>query len=211
MKSNLLPKPIRTLDELVLKQFTRLGKRLNLNEDRRKYWVGYGLNFASIFVRSAGNSVIGGNNVDMAFYFGICFNDIMYNSYGMRGNIPENTSSDTKAIDKRWYFHQQYNSVTRLPTFLAGVGLVAKFGFDAYHCIAEKKPMEAASRHYLEYGLGLILQASSMYFKEIDPKLLQQETLWEKAYAWIKDKISSLAPTPVPEPIPLQRGIERYV
>ena len=67
-----------------------------------------------------------------------------------------------------------------------------------YHNLTQGESLDSEDYFCLTYGLGLISLSSSMYIKEMDPKLLDKAPFWKTAYNWAKEKISSLAPQPAP-------------
>ena len=128
------------------------------------------------------------------------FVDNVYNFAGIFGYVKEEDSaSETRVIDPITNFYRKYNSVVRFPIFVAGAGLVGKFGVELFNHLANGEPIDPNSPHYLQYGLGLISLSSSMYIKEINPKLLDKVPLLKQAYHHIKEKLSA-------NPIPVTVG-----
>ena len=66
------------------------------------------------------------------------------------------------------------------------------------------EPILGESYETLLQGLGMISVSSSMFLKDKNPKLLQKDPFWKKAYNWAKDKVGSLAPQPIPQPVSVQ-------
>jgi len=44
-----LLKPVKWADEQILRQYTEWGKKFNLDEGRKRYWTGLGLNLTFHF------------------------------------------------------------------------------------------------------------------------------------------------------------------
>jgi len=212
MSSNSSPKLLKFLDEQVLKQYTKLGKKLHLDKGKRKYKVGLGLFLLATMSSSQASKTFGGIALHVGSYVLIRCNDFLYSVKGVLDNIPDSVS-DTDAIDPILYFHKKYNSAIRLPVLIGGVGLVGKFGVELFNNVVHGAPMDSLSPFYLNYGLSLIFSASSMYIKEMDPKLLEKESLRKKIKNWAKDKVNSLLPQPTPQPVPIRTytTIDNYV
>ncbi len=196
-----LVKVVKVADEEVLRQYTKLSKNLNLDEGRKKYFVGMGLFFINLVsYASVGRELFG----PMEFHARIILNvpDCGYNIRGVLGMINDENTSEERVINPTIEFYKKFNSVVRFPTFIAGVGLVGKIGVDLLNYTSSGEPINQDSYNYLIYGIGLLSLASSMYIKDIDPKLLNKKPFWKSASSWMKDKISSLVPEPSPEPSP---------
>jgi hypothetical protein len=207
MKLETLLKPIKYVDEnVILRQYTKLGKKINIDEGKRKYWVAEGLwqIYAwTSFIGIESNQKLFGHSFNWGSYFALAWKDAFYNSAGLWGLFKEeDKTSDSIAIDPKKEKYRKYNSYVRLPTFLFGVGLVGKFGIDAVNSIKNKTPLEPTSWYCLVDGLGHLSLASSMYIKETDPKLLDKAPLWKKALQYVKEKVDSISPMPNPVPVP---------
>ena len=186
------------LDQEVRRQYTKLSKKWNLDQGTKKYKVGLGLWLAHNFLSGQiGYYVVEG--FDLIRCYASIF-DGVYNMRGAIGTIREDTDSDSKALDPFVELYKINNSRWRLPTFLAGTGLVGKFGVDVFYWAANGKAIEPLDQFSFQYGLGLLSLASSMYIKDTDTKLLQKDSVFKKGYYWALDKIS---PHPAPQPSPL--------
>lgn len=199
-----LLKPIKYVDEQILRQYTKIGKRINIDEGRKKYFVGMGLWFTHVFLSAAYGPQLIGFKAELIPRILLNIQDFSYNLNGIIGIIEDEVDSETRAINPFINFHKKFNSIVRLPTFAAGVGLIGKFGTDLFNYIMNGEPIDSHRYNYLMYGVGLLSLASSMYIKETNPKLLQKEPLWKKAYGWLKEKASSLVPQPLPQPVPVK-------
>ena len=64
----------------------------------------------------------------------------------------------------------------------------------------------------LMLGLGALSQASSIYLKDRDPKLLEKKPFLKRAYESLKEKIADYMPQPAPVPVPVEaHSLEDYV
>ncbi len=195
-------KPVKYVDEQVLRQYTKVGKRLKLDEGRRKYTVGMGLWVTHLMICAPiGRELIGAAELPIRMILNIP--DYIYNFEGIMGMIKEETTSENKTIDPIINFYRKHNSVARLPIFTAGIGLIGKCGVDLFNYITKGEPMESDSYNSLIYGIGLLSLASSMYIKEIDPKLLDKQPFYKAAYGWMKEKL-----IPAPQPITAYSTLE---
>ncbi len=207
-----LLKPAKWADEQILRQYTKIGKKFHLDSGRKRYLVGLGLWLTHAALCSAtGYQLFGAAEQPIRISLNVL--DFGYNLNGATGLIRDETASETKTIDPIKYLYQTFNSIERLPAFVAGVGLVGKYGIDLFNYVINGEPVDSNSYNCLGYGFGLLSLASSMYIKEIDPKLLNKAPFWKTAYNWAKEKVSSLTPQPLPQPAPLQSSttLENYV
>ncbi len=199
-----LLKPVKWIDTQVVKGYTKVGERFHLLEGKKKYAMGLFLDFVNAFSTTGPSHRLGLSLLDWCSYFTINFPDQQYNISGLAGEIKDETTSDVNAINPLEYKLRRHNSIMRFPTLLSGVGLVAKFGYDVYQSIREGTSLDQNSYDYLQWGLGQLSLASSMYLKAMDPKLLNKskQPFWQRVYSSLQEKIRSLAPQPAPVPVP---------
>lgn len=203
---------VKWVDEQVLREYTKIGRQFNLDEGRKKYFVGISFVMTHIIISSVtGDQLIGAAELPARTLLNVP--DFAYNIWGSIGNIKDEATSETKAIDPITNLYRRFNSVVRLPTFVAGAGLVGKFGADLFNYLTNGEPIDSNSYNYLMYGSGLLSLASSMYIKDTDPKLLDKEPFWKKADIWVKEKWGSLTPQPAPQPVTVQphAALENYI
>jgi hypothetical protein len=201
MKLESLLKPIRYLDEnIILRQYTKLGQKINIDKGKRKYGIGMGLWLGYHALTRFTNRELFGTGVEYADCFLLGLNDGAYNLQGIVEGFGEEETGESKAIDLNKNLYSKYNLYARLPTFLLGAGLIGKFGVDLINSINNQTPLGSDSYCALMDGIGHLSLASSMYLKDTNPKLLERVPLWKRAYNSLKEKISSLAPSPVPVP-----------
>ena len=202
MKLETLLKPIKYIDEnVILRQYTKLGKKINIDEGKRKYWIAFGLTNGIYIAMGFANRKLFDTTFDTGDFVIIGMNDGAYNISGLRGQFKEDKTSDSVALNPLKESYIRYNSIVRLPSFLFSIGLIGKFGIDLVNSIKNKTPIEPTSWYCLQDGIGHLALASSMYLKETDPKLLDKEPLWKKALNYVQEKIDLLGPQPVPVPV----------
>lgn len=135
-------------------------------------------------------------------YWGLLLHDFVYTAECDFNRRIQYLDS-AKIVDKFQYASQKIQRGIRLPLLIWGASgfsdfaaaLQQNFSWDSF-----------AQRSDFLIGGGLMLAlASSMYIKDTDPKLLQKELFWKRAYAAINDKITALAPNPAPSLEPVQR------
>lgn len=203
MKLESLLKPIKYLDEsIILRQYTKLGQKIKIGEGNKKYHIGFCLWASYVGLTTTTNINLFGSGFEIASYLVSGYNDGVYNIQGVNNQFEDEEDSESMVIDREKNFRTKYNSCVRLPTFLFGVGLIGKFGVDLVNSVKNKTPMNNESYYALLSGIGHLSLASSMYLKETNPKLLEKVPLWKRAYESLKEKISSLAPFPIPAPAP---------
>jgi len=206
-------RPVKYLDEQVLRHYTKLGQKINIDDGKRKYWIGLGLNTFNMQTSGPINRVLFGPAVDFASFLGLQYADAVYNWRGIFGFVKDDSEiTDEKAIDSETYYQKRYNSFVRLPVFLGSVGLIGKSIADLVGSYSNGTPLDPTSSICLVEGISYLSLASSMYLKETDPKLLDKVPYWKKAYEWLKEKARELAPSPIPSPVPgYARTIEDLV
>jgi hypothetical protein len=204
MKLETLLKPIKYFDEnVILRQYTKLGKKINIDEGKRKYDVGFFLwcLYSGLSLVSESHTRLFDKNFAISSILITAPNDGYYNCYGGLVGDKDSTTSDFIALDPIKEKHRKYNSFVRLPTFLFGAVLIAKFGIDLANNITNQTSLEAPSYYCLFDGIGHLSLASSMYLKETDTKLLDKVPLWKQALEYIKEKASLIGQQPVPVPV----------
>lgn len=202
MRLESLLKPIRYLDEdVILRQYTKIGQKININEGKKKYQIGLFLWTGYAGLTTLTNIKLFGATFELSSYLLSGYNDGVYNIQGVSNQYEEEEGSESIVIDKEKNFRSKYNSCVRLPTFLFGIGLIGKFGVDLVNSIRNKTSVSPESCYALLSGLGQLSLASSMYLKETNPKLLEKVPLWKRTYESLKEKISSLVPSPIPSPL----------
>ena len=198
--------PAKWIDEQVLRRYTKVGRRFKLDYGRMKYFVGLSLwSIHSAFSIVAGYQVIGDAEQLVRIISNIP--DFSYNINGAIGIFKDEIISETRTKDPVKYIYQQINLIERLPILAAGVGLVGKSGINLFNYILNGEPVDSNNYDCLTYGVGLLSLASSMYIKEMDPKLLQKQPSKVKAFfKGLYEKAKGLVPSPNPTPEPAIAG-----
>ncbi len=94
------------------------------------------------------------------------------------------------------------NRIARTPLFFTGIAYLATGTYNATHETTHPEVTPTNPLKTILIGVNMIALASSMYLKDKDPKLLQKDPFWKKAYDAIKGKIQSYKPEPVTIPLP---------
>lgn len=185
-----LLKPVGWTDEQVLRQYTKLTKKWEA-KGRSRYALSNWVNIPCLMFNLA-------NGVDDTFISAFqghnLGSDTVTKPYG-----EDFTVSSTKA--KKNNLPVFVDRLTRLPLLVTGMGLT---GFGLYEVITGfyNKDNQTLSEGItkIKHGVPFLGVASSQYIKDADPKLLEKEPFWQKVYSWAKEKVSSLAPQPLPQP-----------
>ncbi len=121
------------------------------------------------------------------------------------------SSSDSIAVNPITHYAKKISRALRLPGFIAGL---SGGGYSLYETFAANGNF-SDNLDLLVLSSFVALGASALYMKDADPKLLEKQPFWKKAYNWAKEKVGSLVPepTPAPQPIPIQlyATLENYV
>jgi len=203
-----LLKPVKWTDQKVLKQYTKLGRKIpekNL----------YNVTMALGFLGNLGSFVL---PLVLTVPYGVMLApNLVLDIYGlMNGNTSDYHSNGNKIIDDAKEKPMQMTRITRLPLFLAGMGLVGKVVYDTANFFINGEPFENENYHLAVGGFGFLSAASSMYLKDQDPKLLDKNPNRVKSFLknWYeKAKSVVKTPTPTPQPIPIEfySTIDNYV
>lgn len=193
-----LLKPVKWVDEQVERQYAKARKEID-ERGFNVYMITFPMNifFATIppiigvIVESAYAGVDGGRNL-----------------LGLLHNTNNQVTDGTVAVNKYDHIIDRILNTPRLPILLTGTSLTMMGVYqlaDTYLFSGEVSSGEVSSGEGIQNlltGLGWISQASSVYLKYADPKLLDKAPVWKKAYTWARDKLSSIAPQPTPQPLP---------
>lgn len=199
-----LLKPAKWVDEQVLRQYTKLTTRWE-KKDRSRYLLSNLINIPTLILTFSD----GTNNPITAYFQGMHLaQDNITKPYGSEFN-----ASDS-AIAKNSHPIVKLDRIVRMPLFLTGFGFTS---FGLYSIIVgwynNDNFFLSDGITNLNLGVPFLSVASCCYIKDADPKLLDKQPFWKTAYQWAKEKVQSLAPEPVPQPVPLQSSatLEDYV
>lgn len=202
-----LLKPVKWVDEQILRQYTKAAKKWEENN-----WNKYSLTTAlslggyiAIILHPSDPEVkrhiAEADFVDMlpaytiaTSYMGLLAHDIIHSLENKYNQKTEETSGEI-AEDKLNYLTKKIHRLARLPVLGYGVS-----GFYRFGASVAEYGINAFDEYSASFVVGLAFStlASSMYIKDSDPKLLDKQPFWKKAYNLIKEKIGSLASQPVP-------------
>ena len=112
------------------------------------------------------------------------------------------TEDKTITIDPFLYILKKADMI-RLPLFALGLGFIAKGGINLINYIQNQNPDSLNNTLYeLSLGYSLFGNASSMYVKNSNPKLLEKQSMYKDAL--------DLAKRLLPKPIPGLVTVETY-
>lgn len=201
MKLEGILKPVKYVDEEILRWYTKKSVEFKIDKGRRKYFAGFGLGLLGAFlsIHALYNNGLG--LLDRGLFTFCRLNDGLYNVHGIFfGDKEDQISGVGGAADELSYNCKQYNTAVRLPTILAGVGLVGKFGLDLCDRLVNSTPISNDSTICLYLGTSFLSTASSMYIKSSNPKLLEKQPAWKKVFEKTKEKIKEYISPPIPQP-----------
>ena len=199
--------PLRSLDEAVQKQYTRIGKKI---PDKSLYKLTFGLQMAGKLSAGAMGVLLQKYQLFPGFYglvHGVFIDgpDFSLNLRSLTGRLNPKSNSESIALDPLEASLQSYNRKMRLPLFVAGLTFVGKAAYDIANYFISGEPLnsDAASLEFI-MGCGFLSTASSMYLKDQDPKLLEKKPSKIKAFfKGIYEKVRDSNPLPTPNPIPV--------
>lgn len=200
-----LLKPVKIVDQTILRQYTRLTNRWE-EKERSRYMLSNWFNVPSFLIQFG----FGNGAGFIPFFHGMNFSsDNIIKPYGKDFNIEEGSSR----VEKRSSSLIMIDRLTRLPFFATGVGMVSVglYGVVSGYYTRDNQSLSEGLTHIVD-GISFFGVASSQYVKDSDPKLLDKKpllkTAWDKVkdgYHHAKDKIKAKIPEPQPalEPIPV--------
>lgn len=203
MKLETLLKPVKVLDEEIQRQYAKIRKKID-KKNMNIYKITIPLNIAFVFTPTIISSAGEG------FYAGL---DLACNIAGLKGERDEDIYDETVA-KRDPPISEKITNLFRLPVFLTGAGLALTGTYQIVNsCLSSGEQNIGEGIQNLLTGAGWLSQASSIYLKNSDPKLLDKKPFCKKAYDWGKEKINSLTPKPIPQPVPIKAysGLEDYV
>jgi hypothetical protein len=199
--------PLKYLDQKVQKFYTRIGQ--HIPEDKLyKIIIPLGLisTVDSALCISWQYSLPIGMAVDALGAYDIAGSTFGISKRGRNNRVEGETRTLTN--DELAYETINRNLKNyRLPTLLASLGFATKAGIETYNYFANGQPLSGTFSYDVAIALGLFGQASSMYLKDQDPKLLKKKPSRIKALARLLKKkatkaIASIPPVEFPNPFP---------
>lgn len=205
-------RPVKFLDEAVLKQYTKFTKRWEA-KGRSKYTLAGLLQLPTITTALITDSGLGAYPDLGTFALeSLCLIEGLA-TCSLDMDEKYHLNSEEVAERKKSGLNTYFNvsKGIRLPLFISGVGLIVKGGLDLMDYIRTQNP-ESLKESLFDMSMGYTLlgNASSMYVRDSDPKLLDKTPAWRTAYDFVKGKISGLVPQPVPQPVPIPVPVRSY-
>jgi len=207
-------KPVKFVDEQVLRQYTKLAKRWE-DKGRSRYELAsfFSLSSLATFAYVGHDKKIEGNLQDIIpfFYTPIFAADFWVNV--LEPILKKETSLDGTNIMSHpvLEIYKKVPNLVRLPSLIAGLSFMGKGTFELVDYFQSKNPESLNNGiESIVLGYSFTSLASSIYIKDYDPKLLDKKSVWEKVYDWGKEKISSPEPIPVEEYSTIENKLNDY-
>jgi len=190
---------VKWLDKKVQKQYTKLGKKI---PEDHLYKLTTGL---CLFGAGAGSEIL---KQPLPIIYGgmVGLIDLTLNINGLKGDSPTYISGNSLVTNPKYERLMDISRGIRLPLFLSGVGLLGKTVYDTANYFLNGEALGTDTFTNLTSGLGFLSVASSMYFKDQDPKSLEKQPSKIKEFLkGIYERAKGLIPSerPIPEPIPI--------
>lgn len=213
MKLESLLKPVKFVDEQILRQYTKLTNKWE-DKGHSKYGLANIANYSSLvpsmvstainlsfnpqFSEEVSRSFSPPNLYEVLLVVAtplmIYTHDFLLNAYLSEKN--EGLEEGSLALDRFEFYSRKFQNAVRLPLFsLATLSL----GVGINEIIETGEIVRNLGGLAVTAGF-LYPLASSMYIKDSDPKLLDKAPFWKSASDWVKEKAKSL--NPLPQPIP---------
>jgi hypothetical protein len=211
-----LLKPVKWVDEQILREYTKLAQK-GESKGIGKYALATGLNgVAKLFLMPAWFiSSLNGDNASFGIALGASventFELIVYNEAAFKA---EELETHSRVKDQFVEKMKSIYSGLRLPILAGAASQIGMGVANLYNYFAEGDasalPMGIQQ---MVLGTGLLSWSSAMYVRDSDPKLLQKDPFWKRAYSWAKERLDSLTPEPAPQPVPVHTytTLENYV
>src|SRR3989344_5884792 len=189
-------KPVKFVDEQILRQYTKLTKKWE-DKGKNKYTLAIMFNAPAwvlpIRIGLPGN-----------FMFGILMgSDMGKNIMGVMNphRLEDYNHNSEIAKNPKTVISDGMRNIRRLPFFTIGSVYLVKSRIHFYDYFFHNEPTLPSAINNLTTGLGFICVSSSEYIKSSDPKILEKKPFYETLFGKIKDKLSSLVPSPLPVPV----------
>ncbi len=216
MSLEALLKPFKAVDEALLKQYTRFSLWMEEKYVPKVFHPEFGYAVALLppvisSVINPGKSIIKIDDVGLlemaiaaptfvvtSMLLPLFIHDMVYSYRWSKDNYDnDNCSSSFVAADPFNHYSQKFQRIVRLPLLLGGLYLGYK-GIKPAILEDNNRGLNAGIV-FMSLEVGL---ATSMYLKDTNPKLLDKEPAWKRAYKWLPEKAQSLVHRPAPVPVP---------
>ena len=204
MKLEFLLKPLKVLDEWILRQYSKPVKKWE-DKGHSRYKLAFPLNMlaTSSLLTIAGVGGLSTNFISLykwpnGLNFALSFWGLIY------GNTPEvKNNGDSFSIENpAIYLFNKFGKAIRTPELITGISLTGKGAYDLYNSLSNNDGSLSEGVSNLSWGVSLFSNASAWYIRDSDPKLLDKAPFWKTAYDKVKEKVKSLVPSPEPIPQP---------
>jgi len=191
-----LLKTFKWWDEQVQKQYTKVGKEWE-DTGHSRYSIAIPLNVAWYYLSWES----GIPRLPSGFLFGWnMMNDTTQRPYGTKDKAVQDTLEESLADHIFNNILKFIDKSIRLPLLITGVGFAGK---GIYHIINSMVTGDTNGLSELgndfKAATAFISVASSLYIKDIDPRLLDKQPVLNQEYRWDKEKIIPLVPQPSPQ------------
>ena len=199
MSLEYLPKPVKWLDEQVLRQYTKLTKKWE-DKGRSRYSLAHLFNLTGLGTglgTATYNIPLGSRG--MAWFYGmdLCRNFV---EPSVKSDITSGTMAKSHPI---LYIYEKVGNITRLPFFGIGCTYLGKGAVNLIGGVYSRDSLQMnKGLSDLLIGWTFFGISSSNYIKDSNPKLLAKASFWKTAYAKIKEGVKNLLPKPAPAPAP---------
>ena len=171
---------LKTIDEEILRQYTKIGKNI---PDEKLYVASLLPSFLGKAFTTAGSQLVAMAAGMSPYNYGAWslvngmaqMPDLLYTALGSMGLFGKKSSSSAIAVHPVENTFKIYNRYIRQFVFGAGGLCLLKAGYD--FMTGDPSGSEAL------LGLGYLSSASSMYLKDRDPALLEKASVFEKLFS----------------------------
>lgn len=195
---------VKIIDEEVCRGYTRVSQywtKRGGDVDQLAAYIGIPGYILSTVTAIMQNNIC----VSLAFPIGTHMHDYISNCAALykRENYSQKASVlDIVDNDDRPEFFKEIDSMTRLPTFVAGALLTAEKMYESVSCFVSGNSSDDMAGYSIALGVGLgvglLAVASSQYLKARDPTLLDREPFWKMVYNKLTTpEASVLCPVPI--------------
>ena len=188
-------KLVKFVDEQILRQYTKLTKKWE-DKGHSRYTLSNMFNIPCTIFTLA-------NGIDDGFIPFFQSNQFIVDNF-TRGYGREFNASDS-SIAENFSLQKKIDRIARLPFFVTSLGFASVGLYEVVSGFYQGDNQSVSEGlNNIAHSVPFLGVASSQYVKDSNPKLLDKEPFWRKAYDWTKEKIGSLTPRPTPQPVPIQ-------
>ncbi len=189
--------PVKAIDEIVERQYAKVRGYLD-EKNINVCYIALPLNF--IFLATPPLSENFSLRMFEGAYAGL---DIVVNLEGLYKK--EDKVSDGPSVARLSNGNSRITNALRLPVFLTGAALTA---FGTYQLVDSYVSSQNSDNHEWLRNVGIgfawLCQASSVYLKNSDPKVLDKKPMWKNALEKVVGFYESAKPQPAMVPAPGQ-------